>query len=120
MAVAVALAALMEVSTLTSTFVTAVLTSSNLGKLIALNAERLASAYATIMRLSKEFDIPYIACEAGVYVFAKLAPCAQTWDDESAIVSNLKEVGVLVSSGKAYSGPGSEKRWVRVGFAVLS
>jgi aspartate/methionine/tyrosine aminotransferase len=120
MAVAVALAAQMQVSTLTSTFVTALLTSPNLRELIALNAERLARAYSTITRLFKEFDIPYISCNAGVYVFAKLAPYAQTWDDESAIVSSLKEVGVLVSSGKAYSGPESEKGWVRVGFAVTS
>jgi aspartate/methionine/tyrosine aminotransferase len=118
MAVACALAAQMQISTLTSTFVTALLTAPDLDDLIRLNAKRLTKAYATITDFFKEVSIPYIPCNAGLYVFAKLAPKAETWQDECAVVTKLKEAGVLVSSGKAYHGPEGEKGWARVGFAV--
>ena len=49
---------------------------------------------------------------------ARVAPKAASWEDESAIVGKIKEAGVLVSAGRAYHGPGSEKGWARVGFAV--
>lgn len=118
MLVGCALAAQMQVSNLTALFVTALLTAPNLDELIKLNVERLAKAYTTLTTFFKANNIPYIPCNAGLYVFARIAPKAQTWDEESAVVAKLKESGVLVSSGKAYHGPEGEKGWARVGFAV--
>jgi len=57
-------------------------------------------------------------CNAGLFVFAKLALRATTWEEEAHMVSKLKEAGVLVSSGRGYHGPESEKGWMRVGFAT--
>jgi aspartate/methionine/tyrosine aminotransferase len=118
MAVACALAAQMQISTLTSTFVTALLTAPDLDSLVRLNAARLAKAYVTITSFFNELSIPYIPCNAGLYVFAKLAPKAKTWEDEGAVTTKLKEAGVLVSCGQAYHGPEGERGWARVGFAV--
>lgn len=118
MAVACALAAQMQVSTLTSTFVTSLITATNLDELMKLNSRRLAEAYRSLTTLFKDCGIPYIPCNAGLYVFARIAPEANTWEEEDEVVTELKQVGVLVSSGKAYHGPESEKGWARVGFAV--
>jgi aspartate/methionine/tyrosine aminotransferase len=120
MAVACALAAQMQISTLTSTFVESLLTAPNLDDLIQLNAQRLGEAYSTLTSFFKELNIPYVPCNAGLYIFAKIAPNAETWEDESAVVTKLKDAGVLVSAGKAYHGPEGEKGWARVGFAVES
>lgn len=78
MIVGCAIAAQMQISTLTSTFVTALLTAPNLDELVKLNSERLARAYTTLTGFLKKFKIPCIPCNASLYVFAKMAPEAQT------------------------------------------
>jgi aspartate/methionine/tyrosine aminotransferase len=118
MAIGLALAAMIQVSALTTIFVTKLLKSPKLSDIISLNSERLQSAYQCLTKFLKEHDIPYIPCNAGLYVFAKLAPNAQTWDDEALVVKSFKESGVIISPGKAYHGPESEKGWMRVGFAM--
>ncbi|KAF1998234.1 PLP-dependent transferase [Amniculicola lignicola CBS 123094] len=118
MAVALALAANTQISSLSTIFVTSLLTSPKLPKLIALNSQRLAQAYTTLTGFFKELSIKYVPCNAGLYVFAKLARQAQTWEDESSVISDLKSSGILVSAGRAYHGPENEKGWMRVGFAV--
>lgn len=118
MMVGCALAAQMQISTLTSTFATALLTAPHLDRLIKLNSMRLGQAYVRLTYFLRQINIPYIPCNAGLYVFAKIAPKAQTWDEESAVVAALKEVGVLVSSGRAYHGPDNEIGWARIAFAV--
>jgi aspartate/methionine/tyrosine aminotransferase len=117
MAVGVALAANNQISALSTIFVTTLLTSPNLDSLIALNKERLSLSYAKLTNLFKKHGIPYLPCNAGLYVFARLARRA-TWEDESNMVQKLKQAGVLVSAGKAYHVPESEKGWMRVSFAV--
>lgn len=68
--------------------------------------------------LFKAYGIPYVPCNAGLYVFARLAKDAISWDDESILVTQMKDAGVVVSPGRAYHGPENEKGWTRVGFAV--
>ena len=113
-----ALAANTQLSALSTIFVTNLLTSPQLPSLIALNSQRLATAYVMLTSFLKAEGRPYLPCNAGLYVYAKLAPDAKTWEDEAAMVSKLKEGGVLVSAGRAYCGPESEKGWARIGFAV--
>ena len=64
--------------------------------------------------------IPYIPSNAGLYVFAKIAPEAQEWEDEQLMLRRLKDVGVVVSAGRGYHVGETEKGWARVGFAVES
>ncbi|KAI1778792.1 1-aminocyclopropane-1-carboxylate synthase [Hypoxylon cercidicola] len=118
MAVGLALAANTQTSALSTIFTTSLLTSPKLPSLIALNSRRLSSAYTSLTTFFKENGIPYVPCNAGMYVFAKISPQAETWEDEMKVVTKLKEAGMLVSAGKAYHGPDSEKGWARVGFAV--
>ena len=47
-----------------------------------------------------------------------MARDAQSWDDETAVMQRLKDVGVLVSGGRGYHGPETEVGWMRVGFAI--
>ena len=120
MAAGLALASNTTTSTLSSIFVSTLLTSPKIASLIALNSERLADAYATMTSLLKKHNIPYIPSYAGLYLFARVEPSAQSWEDEADMVKRLKQAGVLVSAGKAYHGPENDKGWARIGFAVES
>jgi aspartate/methionine/tyrosine aminotransferase len=118
MAIGVALAAMSQCSGLSTVFATGLLNSPRLSSLIDLNAERLSKAYTTLTTFFKNYQIQYIPCNAGIYLFVKIAPKAKTWEDEAAMVERLKNAGVLVSSGRAYHGPETEKGWARISFAV--
>jgi len=82
------------------------------------NAEKLAAAYSTMTDFLDTYAIPYVPANAGLYVFARIAPDARTWEDEAKMVDELKSAGVVVSPGKAYHGPESQKGWARVLFAL--
>ncbi|MCJ1380194.1 hypothetical protein MMC17_003297 [Xylographa soralifera] len=118
MAVGLALASNTTTSTLSSIFVSALLTSPEMPELLALNSDRLAEAYRSLTTVLRKHNVPYLPAYAGLYVFAKIAPDAESWDDESRAVEKFKEAGVLVSPGKGYHGPEGEKGWARIGFAV--
>ncbi|KAL1856868.1 putative secondary metabolism biosynthetic enzyme [Diaporthe australafricana] len=118
MAVGLALAANTVTSALSSIFVTRLLTSAELPALVRTNSERLGAAYATLTAFFAESGVRYAPCNAGLYVFARLAGDVETWEEEEAMVERLKHAGVLVSAGRAYHGPAREKGWMRVGFAV--
>jgi gliotoxin/aspirochlorine biosynthesis aminotransferase len=53
-----------------------------------------------------------------LFVFAKVAPGATTWDEEATAVERLREGGVKVSPGRSYNGSEEEKGWARITFAV--
>jgi aspartate/methionine/tyrosine aminotransferase len=118
MVVGLALAANTQISSLSTIFVTSLLTSPGLPSLLQQNKTMLATAYTRMVTFFKTYAIPYRPASAGLYVWAKMAPNAQTWEDEAATVTELKAAGVLISSGRAYHGPESEKGWARVLFAL--
>lgn len=62
------------------------------------------------------YGINYVLCDAGVSVFARIAPQAISWEEEGAMVDRLRRMGVAVAPGRAYHM--SEKGWVRITFAV--
>ncbi len=62
--------------------------------------------------------IPYIPSYAGLYVFARVAPYAKSWEKEAMVVQRLKDAGVLVSAGRAYHTLENDKGWARVSFAL--
>lgn len=66
----------------------------------------------------KRHRIEYKPANAGLYILAKLAPEAKTWDDEARVVQTLKDAGVIVNLGKLYHLDEKEKGWARVLFAV--
>ena len=118
MAVGLALASNTTTSTLSSIFVSTLLNSPEVPKLLALNSDRLAQAYLSVTTVLKKHNIFYIPAYAGLYLFAKIAPNAKRWEDESSKIQTLKEAGVLVSPGKSFHGPDNEKGWARICFGI--
>ena len=118
MAVGAALAANTQTSSLSAIATEGLLSSPFLPSLLKLNRSRLAAAYKKITDFFVSCGIEFIPVTAGLYVFARLAPKAKTWEDESAMIARIKDAGVLVSSGKAYHVVEKEKGWARITFAV--
>jgi gliotoxin/aspirochlorine biosynthesis aminotransferase len=116
----ISLIAAKNVSSLPTIFSTALLTSSDLSTVIHLNAQRLAAAYATLTTLFRECGIQYRPANAGVFVLARLAPRAKSWEDEAHAHAAYLRAGVLVIPGRAYAMPDSEPGWMRVTFALES
>lgn len=118
MAVGLALASNTTTSSLSAIFLTTLLTSDKLPNLIDLNSQRLGDAYASLTEVLRQHQIQYLPANAGVYLFARIAPHAKCWDDEAAAVRDFRDAGIIVSSGKGYHGPSREMGWARIGFAV--
>jgi gliotoxin/aspirochlorine biosynthesis aminotransferase len=118
MAVGLALASNTTTSSLSSIFVSTLLTSRQIPRLLALNSDRLAEAYTVMTAVLQKHNIPYLPAYAGLYLFARIDPTAQSWEDESKAAQRLKDAGVLVSAGQGYHSPEGEKGWARIGFAV--
>ena len=118
MAVGAALAANTQTSSLSAIATEGLLGSPCLPSLLKLNQKRLAAAYKKIIGFFISCGIEFIPVTAGLYVFARLAPEAKTWEDEAAMIARIKDAGVLVSCGKAYHVVEKEKGWARITFAV--
>ena len=106
----------MNVSTLSAVFATELLASPDLPSLVALNSARLAEAYSVLTSFLKRNGISYLPCNVGPFILVRLAPDAQSWDDEAAVVQEFQRAGVLVGSGQRYHV--QEKGWTRISFAV--
>ncbi|GMG23940.1 unnamed protein product [Aspergillus oryzae var. brunneus] len=118
MHVALALASNTESSSLSAVASTALLTSPRLPELLQLNAQRLQEAYCLMTNFLKKHQIEYIPANSAPFLFARVAPQAQTWEDEKAVIAQLKEAGVNVSGGKAYHVNEDQKGWARLTFAL--
>lgn len=118
MAVGATLAANTQTSSLSSIATEALLGSPCLPTLLRLNKERLGAAYKKLTEFFLSCGIEFVPVDAGLYVFARVAPAAKTWEDEAAVVARMKDAGVLISRGKAYHVVEKEKGWARITFAV--
>ncbi|EEH33262.2 hypothetical protein PAAG_04315 [Paracoccidioides lutzii Pb01] len=118
LSVGLAVASNAQVSSLSAIFTTTLLSSPKLPFLVALNSARLAESYILITSFFIRHHIEYIPINAGLNILARLAPRAKTWEDESEMISRLKNAGVLVRGGGSYHGTDMEKGWVRISFAL--
>jgi len=107
-----------QTSSLSNMYAIALLTSPELPNLVKLNTNRLRNAYETITTALQEWKIEYLPVSAGVSLWAKMAPDAKTWEDETDIINRLRENGLVVGSAKQYGGINMEKGWMRILFAV--
>lgn len=103
-----------QLSLLSALSATSLLSSPTLPLLVALSSARLAESYILVTTFFIRHHIDYIPVNAGLNIFARLAPSAKTWEDESAIITKLKAKGVVVQGGGSYL---KEKGWVRISFA---
>ena len=69
-----------------------------------------------LTRFFKRHGFRYLSCNASPVVLVELAPHAQSWDEEAAVVEKLRQAGVIVGCGRRYHM--SQKGWARVCFAV--
>lgn len=118
LAVGSAIAANEQTSSLSAIALAGLLGSPDLPRLLALSAARLAEAYTTVTGFLTTHGVEFVPATAGVFVFARLVPEAETWKDEAATVARLRERGVLMSAGRGFRGGEREKGWVRIVFAV--
>lgn len=116
--VGLALASNTQMSSLTAIFTAALLASPKLPSILEINALRLAEAYNTLTSFLRLHGIKYIPVSHGPFVFARVAPNAVTWEDESFVIAACKEAGVILSSGRGYHIIEREKGWARLTFAI--
>lgn len=114
----IALVGSVHVSTISTVCSSSLLASPQLPHLLQLSRSRLVEAYMTLTKFFKASGVEYFPCNSTTFVMARLAPLAQTWEDEAAALGLYKLNGVLLSSGHAYHMSGTEKGWMRVSFAV--
>ncbi|MCJ1436772.1 hypothetical protein MMC27_006154 [Xylographa pallens] len=107
-----------NVSTISSISTKTLLAPENLTTLLRLSSERLAAAYASLVSFFESAGIVYYVCNSTTFVLAKLAPLAETWEDESNAVLQYRQAGVLLASGRSYHMDENHKGWMRICFAV--
>ncbi|KAK2743525.1 hypothetical protein FQN57_004822 [Myotisia sp. PD_48] len=107
-----------QISSLSTIFATALLSSPRLPFLISLNSARLAESYMLITSFFVRHGIKYIPVNAGLNIFARLAPWARTWEDEDEMVRKIRDVGITVCAGGNYHRMPKEKGWARLSFSV--
>lgn len=112
------LASLATVSILSALLTIEVLASTQLPDIMKANADRFTESYKVVTSFLKRMNLPYIPCNAGPFILAQLAPHAQSWDDEAAMIEKLKDVGVWVSAGRSHHMPEDAKGWARITFAL--
>ncbi|KAJ3577056.1 hypothetical protein NPX13_g3504 [Xylaria arbuscula] len=118
LATGLALSSNTQLSSLTALVTTSLLASPTLPQLFALSSQRLAGAYICITEWLRQHNIPFIPANMGCFVFARVAPNANTWEDEANIIQAWKTAGVSVSPGKSYHVPENAKGWARINFAL--
>ena len=107
-----------NVSTVSSISTKTLLAPANLTTLLRLSSERLAAAYASLVSFFESAGIVYYQCNSTTFVMAKLAPLAETWEDESSAFLQYRQAGVLLASGCSYHMGENHKGWMRICFAV--
>lgn len=103
---------------MTSVVTRSLLTSPDLQTLVKQNSERLSEAYQEIVISFTRNNIPFIPCDSGLYILAKVAPDAKSWEEERQAIAEFKANGVLLSAGEGYHMPSDTWGWARITFAV--
>lgn len=86
--------------------------------MIKLNSERLGHAYRLLTEGLIALGVKFIPANYGLFVFARLAEHAGSWDDEAAAVKQLIENGLVVAAGQKFAPNASEMGWVRITFST--
>lgn len=86
--------------------------------MLKVTVDRFSNSYQVVASFLKRMNLPYVPCNAGPCILANIAPHAQSWENEKAMIARLKDAGVLVSPGRSYHMPESAKGWARITFAL--
>ncbi|KAF2973011.1 hypothetical protein GQX73_g494 [Xylaria multiplex] len=110
LATGLALSSNTQLSSLTALVTTSLLTSPTLPQLFALNSERLAEAYSSLTEWLKQREIPYVPANMGCFVFAQVAPKANTWEDEATVIQAWKNAACPRASSNEDNKPSNGRR----------
>jgi aspartate/methionine/tyrosine aminotransferase len=81
----------------------------------------LTASYSLLAAFLKQWDIEFIAPSHGLFLFAKLAKCARTAEEEKVFFDELAvRAGIRVGEGRFYKGAEGHFGWARLCFSVDS
>ncbi|CZT16517.1 related to 1-aminocyclopropane-1-carboxylate synthase, and related proteins [Ramularia collo-cygni] len=109
-----------QISSLAANVTAGMLSSPQLPCLMAQGTRKLRQSYSQITAWLEAHNFTYVPVTGGICILARLAPHAQSWEDEAAIVQKIKAAGVVVGAGRTYHLREHEKGWCRLVFAVPS
>ncbi len=106
-------------SSISTLYLSSLLTWSQLPTLLALNSERLTASYNILATFLRRHDIDYVVPTHGLFLFARLAKKVGTAREEEAFFHELeRRCGVKVAAGRAFKGVDKDAGWARVRFSV--
>jgi aspartate/methionine/tyrosine aminotransferase len=107
-----------QISSLSSLATAGLLQHPDLPRLMLLNSQRLAEAYSQVTTWLTKHGFSFIPATAGVYLLARLAPHATSWDQEAEVLAEIKAAGVILAPGRSFHLRTSQKGWFRIIIAV--
>ena len=106
-------------SSLSTIYLTSLLTSSFLPSFLTLNISRLSTSYNMLASFLRRRDIETVVPTHGPFFAAKLAKKTRTGEEENAFWRELEgRGGIKVAPGRAFNGVEKDGGWARVNFAV--
>eukprot|EP00741_Cyanophora_paradoxa_P021389 tig00021350_g20648.t1 len=84
-------------------------------RFLASHQARLLAAHDRTVAVLADLDVPRVPASAGLFVWAKLAPEAESEEDEARVFEALGSEGVYVMPGAQFHCP--EPGWFRIVFA---
>lgn len=115
---AMALLTATHASTVSTLYLSSLLSSSHLPTLFALNSERLTASYHILADCLKEWNVEFVEPTHGLFVFARLAKDLRTVEQEQSRFAQLLQAGVKVSPGHSYRGKEGEFGWARIRYSL--
>ncbi|KAF2219174.1 pyridoxal phosphate-dependent transferase [Elsinoe ampelina] len=114
----IATASALQVSSMSAVALGHLLECASFDAILQTNQARLVASYRILTGYLAAKDIRYLPTTGGLFVMARIAPSAQSWEEESLAIETMLRFGVKVSPGRAYHMPEDEKGWARISFAV--
>lgn len=106
-------------SSISTLYLSSLLTWSQLPTLLALNPERLSLSYNILASFLRRHNINFVAPTHGLFLFARLAKKAVTIHDEKAFFQDLElRSGIKVAPGGGFSGVEKDVGWARMRFSI--
>lgn len=106
-------------SSISTLYLSSLLTWSQLPTLLALNPERLSLSYNILASFLRRHNINFVVPTHGLFLFARLAKKAVTIHDENAFFQDLElRSGIKVAPGGGFSGVEKDVGWARMRFSI--
>jgi aspartate/methionine/tyrosine aminotransferase len=108
-------------SSLSTLYLTPLLSHSTLSSFLSLNTQRLSASYNVLASFLQRHDIDFVVPTHGLFLFARLARklASGSVEEEDAVWRELEErVGVKVAPGRGFNGVEKDAGWARIRFSV--